>query len=152
MRSRLPRLRWRRARRRFPRRHLLPLGAPSRNVSQGQVKLSLPFRSGLLGPPLGELSLGALEQLDLSTCRGLTSLPSLQGLVELQKLELYVCEALKALPPDVGTLPKLGHIDVRMCAALDDATVPAATASLKVERVPKSKEEAYTYENTHQED
>jgi len=102
--------------------------------------------------PEGVGQLGALEQLDLSACRGLTSLPSLQGLVELRKLELYVCEALEALPPDVGALPKLSHVDVRMCAALDDATVPDATASLKVERLPKSKEEAYTYENAHQED
>ena len=66
----------------------------------------------------------------------LTSLPSLQGLVELQRLKLYVCEALRALPLGVGALPKLSHLDVRMCAALDDATVPDATATRKVERVP----------------
>ena len=102
--------------------------------------------------PEGVGQLGALEELDLCACRGLTTLPSLQGLVEVQRLELYVCESLRALPPDVGALPQLNHVDVRMCAALDDATVPDATALLKVDRVPKSKEEAYTYENAHQED
>ena len=54
------------------------------------------------------------------------------------------CERLETLPSDLQGLPALSSLDVRLCALLDDKSVPEPRrneAGLEVKKFPKTREE-----------
>jgi hypothetical protein len=78
--------------------------------------LDLSYCRGLTSLP--ELSvLTGLQILDLSYCRGLTSLPELSTLTALQTLYLVCCYGLTTLP-ELSTLTALQTLDLSECSGL----------------------------------
>ena len=93
------------------------------------------LRSGEALSGIGELT--GLQILNLSCCRGLTSLPDTIGqLSALQTLNLLYCDGLTALPDTIGQLSALQWVNLAECNGLASMPDLSGLPGFEVKNLP----------------
>ncbi|XP_059590717.1 disease resistance protein RPV1 isoform X2 [Vitis vinifera] len=92
-------------------------------------KLNL-SQTGIMGLPSSISKLNGLKELDLSSCKKLSSLPdSIYSLSSLQTLNLFACSRLVGFPGiNIGSLKALKYLDLSWCENLE--SLPNSIGSL----------------------